>query len=257
MFPVFQFIRHWLHRVDAHSLHSPFLYNLYTQVVKADDATPFKKLDQLRDKLLTNGTALTIEDLGAGSRMDNGSQRSIKSIARHASTPARFSRLLARTIAYFGHQHILELGTSLGLNTLHLQTLNPTAQIHTLEGSTTIASVAQQHFDELGAQSVNLTVGNIDNTLAEVIAAMPQLDFVYMDANHRYEPTLRYFDMLQPKLHKASLVVVDDIHWSKEMNQAWQVLKEKPEVSLALDFFEAGFLFFDPELPKESYLLSY
>ena len=257
MFPVLQFIKHWLHRVDAHSLHSPFLYNFYTQVVKNDAPSPFAKLDKLREVLLANSTNLSIEDLGAGSRINNATERSIQSIARHASTPPAFSRLMARTIAHFNYHYILELGTSLGLNTLHLHTLNPEAFIQTLEGSTAIAAHAQQHFDQLDASSIQLTLGNIDDTLPKVLAAMPRVDFAYMDANHRYEPTLRYFELLKPKLHKGSLVVVDDIHWSREMNQAWHVLKENTAVSLSLDFFEAGFLFFDPELPKENYILSY
>ena len=257
MFPVIQFIRHWLYRVNAHSLHSPFLYDFYTQVIAADDPTPFHAEEKLRKELLRDDTRLTIEDMGAGSRINNSNQRSIKSIARHASTPGRFSRLLARSIQYFDHQHILELGTSLGLNTLHMHRLNPQASIRTLEGSAEIAARAQSHFNQYGATSIALTLGNIDETLANVLSGIDKVDFVYMDANHRYEPTLRYFEQILPKLHEQSIVVVDDIHWSREMNRAWQELTQRPEVSLSLDLFEGGFLFFDPKLQKECYLLSY
>ena len=134
---------------------------------------------------------------------------------------------------------------------------NPMAHIHTLEGSSQIANLAQTHFNQLEAHNIHLTRGNIDQTLEKVLTGLPKVDLLYMDANHRYEPTLRYFEQSISKLHPKSLVVLDDIHWSAEMNRAWREIMTKKEVSLSLDLFEAGILFFDPALPKEHYILKY
>jgi predicted O-methyltransferase YrrM len=100
-------------------------------------------------------------------------------------------------------------------------------------------------------------IGNIDQTLPDVLKRLKQIDLVYIDANHRYEPTLRYFESLLPLLHEKSLVVIDDIHWSKEMNEAWDVIKDRTEVSLSIDLFEAGLLFFDPNIEKSDYILKF
>lgn len=217
----------------------------------------FENIEALRQQLLKDEGLIKVEDLGAGSRVDQGQERKLSSIARHASTPPRFSRLLARLISRFQAQTVLELGTSLGLNTLHMAQANPMAQIYTLEGSSHIADLAQTHFRNLDAPNINLTLGNIDQTLETVLADLPQVDLLYMDANHRYEPTLRYFQQALPKLHQKSLVVIDDIHWSAQMNRAWREITARSEVSLSLDLFEAGILFFDTDLPKEHYILKY
>ena len=257
MYPVFQFISYWLHKVNEHSLHSPFLYKFYTEVIKNDQQQDFEELEALRNSLLNSTDSVTVKELGAGSRVDNGAQRRVKDIARHASTPSSFSRLLYRIIKDGDFNSILELGTSLGINTLHLHKANPSGNIYSLEGSPEIARLAQQHFEQFQAKNIELIEGNIDDTLSSVIEEVKRIDLAYLDANHRYEPTLRYFNQILPKLHQHSIVVIDDIHWSTEMNKAWQELIALPEVSLSLDLFEGGLLFFNQDLKKEHYILSF
>lgn len=257
MFPVLQFIKYWLYQVNEHSLHSPFLYHFYTQIIKADSVTGFERLERLRKELLNSKESLEVTELGAGSRIDNGQTRKIADITRHASTPPSFSRLLHRIITDQQYNTILELGTSLGQNTLYMQQASPNGKIYTLEGSPEIARKAQEHFDAFEADSIQLIEGNIDKTLADVLKEISHIDLAYLDANHRYEPTLRYFEQILPRLHDQSLVVIDDIHWSREMNEAWKKLRNHPRVSLSLDLFEGGLLFFNPELKKEHYILSF
>lgn len=257
LFPVFQFIAYWLHKVNEHSLHSPFLYRFYTEVIKPDDRSGFRQLEHLRKAQLTNSKEIQIVELGAGSRVDNGQSRKVADIAKHASTPPSFSRLLNRIIKEQQFGTILELGTSLGLNTLYMQQACPHGTIYTLEGSPEVARLAQHHFTEIEASNIHLIEGNIDDTLLPTLAKIQQLDLAYLDANHRYEPTLRYFEGLLPKLHHQSIVVIDDIHWSREMNEAWKELIKHPRVSLSIDLFEGGLLFFNPELKKEHYVLSF
>ncbi len=257
LFPVFQFIKYWLYQVNEHSLHSPFLYHFYTEVIKADSVTGFENLTALRKQLLSSKESLEVIELGAGSRIDNGQTRKVADIARHASTPPSFSRLLHRIIAQQQFSTILELGTSLGQNTLYMQQACPGGTIYTLEGSPAIAQKAREHFDAFGANNIRLIEGNIDQTLALALKETHKIDLAYLDANHRYEPTLRYFDQILPQLHDQSIVVIDDIHWSPEMNEAWTELRDHPRVSLSLDLFEGGLLFFNPELKKEHYILSF
>lgn len=250
-------MRYWLYKVNEHSLHSPFLYHFYTEVIKADEKTGFEALEQLRTSLLNSQDRLSVLELGAGSRIDNGSTRKVADIARHASTPPSFSRLLYRIISKQKFNSVLELGTSLGQNTLHLQQACSNGQIYTLEGSPEIATLAQQHFDMLGADNIHLIQGNIDDTLGPTLEKLNKVDLAYLDANHRYEPTIRYFEQILPKIHEQSILVLDDIHWSREMNDAWKELTKHPRVSLSLDLFEGGLLFFNPELKKELYVLDF
>lgn len=255
MFQVLSFFIYWLKQVDEHSLQSPFLYDFYTNIIRKQGIQN-SDIEEIRRALLRNTQTLELTDFGAGSRVHNSTSRSIRSIARHASTPYKFSRLLSLLIDHFGHKSVLELGTSLGLNTLYMSE-NPAVNILTFEGDKNIATLAQSHFSRLKRTNIKLVVGNLDETLEKELNQLEKIDLAYLDANHRLEPTLRYFELISTKTHEQSVVVVDDIHWSKEMDSAWQALKSKPEVTLSIDLFEAGLLFFDPKFEKEDYTLKF
>lgn len=257
LFPVFQFVKYWLCRVNEHAIHSPFLFDFYTRVIKADQKEGFDHIEALRKMLLSKDDTIEVKELGAGSRVTDSNRRVVRHIARYATTPARFSRLLSRIIRHFQCKTILELGTSLGLNTLYLQQGNPAAVIHTIEGSPQIAKMAREHFAAVKAENITVTEGNLDDVLKPVLTRLAKIDFVYMDANHRYEPTLRYFNWLLPQLHDQSIVVLDDIHWSREMNEAWKEIIKRPEVVISIDLFEAGLLFFDPSKTGGHYTLKF
>lgn len=257
MFQVLAYISYWLKAVDEHSLHSPFLFNLYLDVIKEDSDLGFHKIENLRSELLASEKSFHFEDLGAGSRVNSGEERKVSEIAKHSSTPAKFSRLLYRFIQHFGYSEVLELGTSLGLNSLYMAQASPEVQVLTFEGISEISDLARKNFQQMGASNIHMVEGNIDLTLADKIAQLKKIDLAYIDANHRYEPTLKYYELIQPKISQHGMIVIDDIHWSKEMSEAWLVLKTKAEVTLSLDLFEAGILFFNPNLKKEDYIIKF
>ena len=251
------FIRHWLHAVDAHSLHAPFLYRLYTSCIKHD--TPQKQCDSiehLRRQLLENTAFIPVEDLGAGSQHPGGSHRRIKDIARASLAPAHLSRLYCRLAEYLQCTTLVELGTSLGINTLYLGTCK-NATVYTFEGRSSIATTARHCFQKAGARNIQLIEGNIDNTLPSFLNNDLQIDFALMDANHRHAPTLDYFSQMLSRFHDKSVVVVDDINYRREMNRAWKDMIAFPQVTLSIDMFRTGILFFDPSLNKQHVVLQY
>ncbi|MEO7991775.1 MAG: SAM-dependent methyltransferase, partial [Chryseolinea sp.] len=77
----------------------------------------------------------------------------------------------------------------------------------------------------------------------------------FMDANHRYEPTLRYFNILIQKMNDRGILIVDDIHYSTEMDRAWNELKQHVRVHASADLYRCGILFFDPSLNNQHVVL--
>uniref|UniRef100_UPI00404712DF O-methyltransferase n=2 Tax=Roseivirga sp. TaxID=1964215 RepID=UPI00404712DF len=257
MYLLLAYIKYWLLSVDEHSLHSPFLYKFYTQVVKSKSNTQDPVIEELRKQLLKNETTIEIEEMGAGSRVNSSNARKISEIAKHSATPTRFSLLLSRIIQQYDFKSIVELGTSLGLNTAYLAKSNKEVKVTTFEGNGAIAELANQHFEQLGLKNIALVHGNIDQTLEDWLETATNIDLAYLDANHRYEPTIRYFSLLLPKMNQQGIIILDDIHWSKEMNLAWHELKNHPQVSLSIDLFEGGILFLNTEIPRDQYILSF
>lgn len=247
------YFNYWLDAVNEHSLHSPFLFDLYTNVIK-QTPLPDPVIEKLRANLLKNNREIAVEDLGAGSTHFAQDSRKVSDIAATSSSSIGFSTLYARLIKHSNAKTIVELGTSFGLNTVYLAQQKD-ATVYTFEGSASIAEIAQSTFEFAAATNINLIKGNIDTTLPATLSRIKKIDFAFLDANHRYEPTKRYFEQLLPALHHRSVMVIDDIHGNAGMQQAWTELCKHSLVYTSLDLYRCGILFFDPSLNKQHVVL--
>jgi predicted O-methyltransferase YrrM len=251
------FLTYWLDAVGIHSLHSPFFYDLFSSVVARDPVIPaYDSPERLRKKMLADASLVTVTDLGSGSRINGKATRRISDIARVSLSPPRRSRLLDRLARHYKCKVIIELGTSLGINTLYLA-CDKNRKVATFEGSPEISTVAKENFRSAGAENIDLISGDIAETLPAYLTENAAIDMVFMDANHRYEPTMAYFEILKPVLHPASLVILDDIHYHPGMEKAWRELRNDKSVWGSADFFRTGILFFDPSLNKQHVVLQY
>lgn len=251
LFQLKTFITYWLDAVDEHSLHSPFFFDLYSKTLKPKDGDIRSvEIENLRQQLLRDHSRIDINDLGAGSH----TSRLISDIARTSLSPAKYSLLYHNIIKRFGSRIVLELGTSLGINTLYLASAG-CAHVTTFEGSSTIAEKAREVFTLAGSGNITLRLGNIEETLPAHLQSIDSVDFVFLDANHRYTPTVHYFQQLIKKAHPHSVFVLDDIHYSPEMEKAWNMIKTNKGVSATADLYRCGVVFFDPSLNKQHLVL--
>ncbi len=249
---------HWLNAVNQHSLHAPFIYQFYQQVIRTTQAQPsFEQIEQYRNNLLKSKEEVLAESMGAASTVSASNVRLVKSIARHTLSTPKFGCFLYNLMQFQKPQYVVELGTSLGVTTLYLALADNRTTVYTLEGSTKIANVAGQAFADFNCQNIELREGNIDHTLPQLLEEIPQVDLAYVDANHRLEPTLRYFSQLLDKTSENSILVFDDIHWSFEMRKAWKTIIQHPRVTLSIDLFDAGLVFFRPLTTRQHYFLMF
>jgi predicted O-methyltransferase YrrM len=255
MYSKFQLLRKYIqYKVQSsngkgHGVHSPFVFNFITQVLN-DERTfySFNAIENLRNKLKKDQKVLTIEDFGAGSRVNSHYQRSVASIAKSALKPAKFSQLLFRMVNYYQPSTILELGTSLGITTSYMASANAKAEVITMEGASEVAKTAADSFKSLNLNNIRIIEGNFDETLSAALQTIPQkIDFAFLDGNHRKDPTINYFHALLPKVHEYSILIFDDVHWSSEMEEAWEYVKNHVAVTLTIDLFFIGIAFFRKE----------
>ena len=238
----------------GHGIHSPFVFDFITRVLNdTREYEDYKKTEGLRQKLLSDKTMLTIEDLGAGSSGVNANLRSVTSIARHAAKPKKYGQLLYRIVKHYQSKTIIELGTSLGMSTVYLSLANPEANIFTMEGATEIARRAVQNFKTLKIQNIKQVEGDFDHTLPAVLYHLPIVDLAFIDGNHRREPTENYFHWLLPKTNTDSILVFDDIHWSPEMEEAWKTIRDHPDVRCTIDLFFMGIVLFRKEFKEKQH----
>lgn len=253
------YIKFLLQSGNEHAIHSPYLFDLYKRVIsfKKDHNPVYKEIEVIRKKLINTKESIQILDLGAGSKISKSNIRSIRSIAKNAEKPAKFGKLFFRLIQELQPKTIVELGTSLGITTIYLAKSAPNSTILSFEGCPETARVAQRNFNQINVENVEIILGNIDETLPQAISSLTSIDFAYFDANHRYKPTISYFEACLPLAHNDSIFIFDDIYWSEEMMKAWEEIKQHPQVTLTVDLFWIGLVFFRKEQPKEHFKLRF
>ncbi len=228
----------------GHGMHSPFVYAFIRELLQDKKPYPeYAKVEAMRAELRRDREALEVLDLGAGSGSGAGRQRTVSSIAKHAAKSPKFGQLLFRIARYYQPETILELGTSLGISSAYLQMGNPEARLLTLEGAPAIAEKARRNFQALGLDGIEQITGNFDDTLTTALLQLGRVDLAFIDGNHRYKPTLQYFEAILPYTHNNSILIFDDIHWSAEMEQAWATIKAHGAARCSIDLFSIGIVF--------------
>lgn len=232
----------------GHGVHSPYVYDFIRNVLN-DERTfyAFDVIEQKREMLKFDESSLSIQDYGAGSRVNTTNTRTVKKIATSSLKPKKFGQLFFKIIQYYHYKTIVELGTSLGISTAYFASANKDGKVYTFEGADAIAAIAKRNFQELDLKNIEVIPGNFDDTLHPFLLNAAQLDVAYIDGNHRYEPTIRYFQNLLPKMSEYGMMILDDIHWSKEMETAWHWVQQHESVTATIDLFFIGIVLFRKE----------
>ena len=250
------YLNHKIKAKNQHGIHSPFVFDLYNNVLT--NPFPFyifDDIESIRAKLLLSHQSIIVKDLGAGSKKMKSDKRKISAITKYTSKKPKTAQLLFRLVNYFKPHTILELGTSMGISSMYMAAPSHKSKLITVEGDPNISRIAQINFNKLNFTNIQLINKSFDDFFSDEFNTLNQIDFVFLDGNHRYKPTINYFNRLKAKLHEKSIVIIDDIYWSKEMTRAWKELSQLPEVTVSVDIFEMGILFFKAGQKKEHFLL--
>lgn len=245
---------------NEHAVHSPFVFSLITKCFYDKKTKPeYALLQQYRNALLENKNTIEVTDFGAGSKVFKSNKRIIAQIAKTAGISSKRAQLLFRISNYFKPATILELGTSLGLATSALalgsRSLGTKASITTLEGCPNTANQCQLQLQKLNINNIECVITEFSEYLKTLNSQPITYDLIYFDGNHSKEATLNYFELLLPTITNDSVWIFDDIHWSAEMEEAWKTIKKHPKVSVTIDTFQWGLVFFRREQPKEHFVI--
>ena len=265
MFSRFQlakkYLRYYLTASNGkgHGVHSPFVFDFVQHVLNDNrQFSTYQIVESLRKQMKNDEHLLEVQDMGAGSMVSASRQRKISDIARSAVKTKKFGQLLFRIVNYYRPRSILELGTSLGITTAYLALANPKGSVITLEGASEVAAIARYNLEKLVIQNIRLEEGNFDVTLPKALESFDILDFAFVDGNHRKEPTLIYFQSLLNKINNSSILIFDDIHWSAEMEEAWELIKAHSLVTMSIDLFFIGIVFFRHEFKiKQHFIINF
>ncbi len=255
-FKIKSYLRFLWHSKNEHAVHSPFVFSLLTKCFYDSKGKPeYQLLYEYRNNIVKNNNLIEVTDFGAGSKIFNSNSRKISKIAHTAGISSKRARLLCRITKYFQPHNILEIGTSLGLATVAMSVANSNAKITTLEGCPETIKVAKSQFAAFDLKNINPITTEFDTYLNKTEFSNTRYDLIYFDGNHSKKATLSYFEYLLPTITNDTVWIFDDIHWSEEMESAWLTIKNHPKVSVTIDTFQWGLVFFRKEQPKEHFII--
>ena len=257
---IISYISYLFKAKTKYTIHSPFVYELLTKVLQDhteyDDFTELKEITKRQSK---REDLIETVDFGAISG-DYGYKTTMVEkgkIVKQRTSGITQLKLLYRLSKFLKPDVILEFGTAAGISAAYMSKGYPAAKLVTLEGCASLADFAESTFHKLHIQHIEVISGNFDNTIDETLNRIGKVDMVFFDGNHRKEPTLRYFEACMKNADENSLFIFDDIHWSSGMEEAWEAIKAYPEVSITIDLFWLGLVFFKKGVAKQDFIIRY
>lgn len=249
-----RYLKYWLNAKTKTK--SAFVNALISNVFNSEQQFyAFNEIEGIRSALKKNHSSIKITDFGAGSTINKSNERKISDVITHSAKTPKLGQMMFRLINQFKPQNMLELGTSLGVSACYQIGANRSAEFTTLEGCPETAEIAKKVLSSFKAEHVKIKIGDFAATLPEVLASYNQLDYVFFDGNHQKKPTIEYFNKCLKKVHENTIFIFDDIHWSKDMEEAWELIKSHPSVTVTIDKFWVGLVFFKKNQPVSHFTI--
>jgi predicted O-methyltransferase YrrM len=216
----------------------------------------FQLIEQYRADLLLDKTVIETIPYGAGTRSGQHN-RTIGHIARVASVPANYGRLLFRLVRHFQPDQIIEMGTALGISTMYLAMGNPAAKVITVEGNPLLVKIASERFSVYGLDNITLINSTFDDAIPRLIRDIRSNTLIYIDGNHTLEATLRYYQLFSEASGYSNIMVLDDINWSYPMTKAWKIITGTDCKGVIIDLFRLGIIFQGQNYKQQKIRLRY
>ncbi|MFQ3180498.1 MAG: putative O-methyltransferase YrrM [Polaribacter sp.] len=221
---------------NQHGVHSPFVYQLITKCFYK------KMLKNLWENFLNEKQYI----------VDKNKKRPASKIAKASGLSNKKAKILIKTVHYFKPKNILGIGTSLSLITSAIKTGTENAAITTLEGCTETSKIVEGLFEEIKFNGIEVINSDFSKTFSKC-TQNKQFDCVFFGGNQTKQASLNYFEECLKTIHNDSFFVFDGIYWTAEMQEAWSIIKKHPKVTVTIDLFYFGIIFFRKEQAKEHF----
>ena len=237
-----------------HGIHSPLVYDLITKCFY--DKTPFSayhNLKALRNKLIYNQDLVKVKHYSEASKVFQSNHQKISTIVKSEGSSYKKQKQLYRITNYFKPKNVLELGTSVGLGSAAMAIASNNSIIKTVEVNKNISDIAKKVFKSYQLKNIQIDTSSFKDFFKK--SNYENLDLVYLDGTCDKESTIENFNSLLKYDHNESVFIINNIYWSKEMTEAWNIIKKQKEITVSIDTFYWGFLFFRKEQPKQHFTI--
>ena len=227
-----------------YQIHSPSVYKLLEHYLL--DKPKHQDLDRilaLRRGLRHSNAKLFRKGYGAISKEEEDSLEYLES---SISCSHRRGKRICSLMQNLKPDRILELGTGIGISTLYIATASRDSLLISIEGEHARIKQAAKLISMFDLRNVELIRGKFEAVLSKLGTFGDKINFVHIDEDHRKSELLKNIKLIQPFLDDKAILLIDDIRWSKDMEEAWKELNELECFDVSIDLFTHGFLRFSP-----------
>lgn len=237
----------------GYGVHSPFVFNLITKVIEERCSYySFYDIELIRKQLHFRDNIITYPD-----RQQKGVLRSrtVGEIVEREAIKPKHGALLFRLTNYFKSKNILQLGPSMGLSTLYLTSYATGLKCIALENIPEFASIAQIVFDKATRNPIDLRTGSYKELLPQALKDIKHLDFVFFNTLYEQQNNIWLFNECVKQVHNETIFVFEGIKASCKMREFWKEVCSHPEVTVTVDLYSMGIVFFNKKLHKRDYIV--
>lgn len=236
---------------------SKFIQETTEALKEKIDNTNFIDIESRRNELIKSEDLIDVLDLGANSSSKTQTKKMhVSYIGEIQAKPAYQSKVLFKLIKSNNPKTVVELGTSAGMTSCYIsKAISNKCEFYTIEGCPNIFNLGQETFKKTNCNNITHLQGDFDSVLPDLLKKLNTIDLLYIDGNHSYEATLKYFKLALSHINENSIIVFDDIYWSKGMQNSWNEIKQNEAVSHTFDLFYFGIVFFRKNNSKEHHYL--
>jgi predicted O-methyltransferase YrrM len=250
------FIQYLIKGRSKYYIHSPFVYDFCRFVLSRK---PLQKDSDTINSIIkyyqSKKDILNLQEFGAARKRDYAIK--IGDYLNRTAITNKYGRLLHNLVAYYQVEHVIETGTALGISTSWMALSNPNCKISSIEGNKKLCDVSNEMFIRFSITNTQVYCGLVEDVLPELAKNMKCKTLLFIDAHHTGAATMRYFAMIKSYVKDDTIVVFDDINYSAEMNDAWKNIICDERVTLSLNLYRIGVIFFNPSLSKQAFSLYY
>jgi len=240
-------------------IHSPAIFSLVNKGFREDCDISVKRGAVAYKQALKHVTkSITRSTFGAGSLLSTNKKPTTPALINRAiGISMKHGELLYKLSTFYGREGILELGTGLGSATYYLASGSPTSRVITVEGHRDYAETAKTILEQIGITNIDIRIETFANEIKRIKKENGRLGLFFIDGDHSYTPTLQYFKQCAEIGTEEAVIIIDDIHWSDDMDRAWKAIKESSTCRVSVDLFRFGIIFTNKKLQKQHYIVRY
>ena len=241
----------------GHGIHSPFVFSFIQQVlINTKEDAQLTRIHEWHKNLRKRNLPVGKVSFGAGTKCTRIFSSGRSDHAGRIGPSFKYGKLLYKLVRFSSPRQIIELGTGAGISLGYLAMADPDLEVISVEGCPERSAFAEENIKTLGLKNITLICSSFDDFLRDHPRIRKPF-LIYIDGNHSYLPTLKYFKYFCSLADENSIIVIDDIHWSKEMEQAWEEIKTSPHVRISIDLFFTGILFFRKSIAKQDFIIDF